>query len=56
MANGKHSRLGTLTNMLHKARTKNRKMQSIGYRKATEEFQDRFSSFWDRLRFLVTGI
>ncbi len=55
MANGKHSRLGTLTNMLHKARAKNRKMQAIGERKILAKINLRINelTFWGRFRFVI---
>ena len=58
MANGKYSRLGTVTNMLHKVKAKNKKAESIGYMKGCTDgrltsvnfYQS--MSFIDRLRFL----
>ena len=52
MANGKHSRLGTVTNMLHKARKKLMNAESKGYDKGKNDILNYFQSlnFWNRLK------
>ena len=52
MANGKHSRLGALTNMLHKAKGKIKTAEHRGYNKAIEVVES--LSVWNRIKFLFS--